>query len=106
MTIRDLTWSQGTLTTRGGRFAHDAFAEWVDLGPPLQRMELHEDELMSAGELYGIQDLLAAARRRGAEVIVTPPSPEAQRERERHRHRDRSQPFSRSGWTESESSHW
>ncbi len=82
VTLRNLTWKQGTLTTRGG-FMHSAFVEWIDFGPPLQRLELPEDELLSSGELYGLQELLAAARRRGAEVVVTPPSPDAERS---HRH--------------------
>ena len=89
VTIRELTWKHGTLTTGAG-FMHDAFVDWIDFGPPLQRMELPEDELMSAGELYGLQDLLAAARRKGAEVIVTPPSPEAERSHWR--------PFRRAGF--------
>lgn len=76
VSVRDLTWSKGTLTTRAG-FMHDAFVEWIEFGPPLQRMELPEDELVSEGELYRLQDLMAAARRKGAEVIVTPPSHEA-----------------------------
>ena len=91
VTIRELTWSKGTLTSRAG-FMHDAFVEWIDFGPPLQRMELPEDELVSSGELYGLQELLAAARRKGAEVVVTPPSQEVEQWRGRPR-------MSRPGWS-------
>ncbi|MDP2276438.1 MAG: hypothetical protein Q8N23_25855 [Archangium sp.] len=73
VTVRSLTWSQGKLTTRAG-LARDAFVEWVESGPPLTHMELSEDDILSAGELYGLRELLAAARRKGAEVILMPSS--------------------------------
>lgn len=71
VSLRSLTWSKGTLRT-SNRFSPDAFIEWIDSGPELRRMELPEDELVQAGELYLLLDVLAAARRRGAEVVVVP----------------------------------
>jgi hypothetical protein len=93
VTIRELTWSKGTLSTRSS-FMHDAFVEWVEFGPPLQRLELPEEELMSHGELYGLQELFAAARRKGAEIIVT-----GSTSTEEHRGR-RGSRLTRLGWSE------
>jgi hypothetical protein len=74
MTLRSLTWSQGILTARAG-FSRDAFVAWIENGPPLTRMEVCEDELLESGELYGLQDFLAAVRRKGAEVVLMPGQP-------------------------------
>ncbi len=71
VTVRSLTWSQGKLITRAG-LGHDAFLEWIEAGPPLTHLELSEDDILSAGELYGLRELLAAARKKGAEVILMP----------------------------------
>ncbi len=71
VSVRSLTWSQGKLTSRSG-FSHYAFADWIEAGPPLTHMELTEDDFFSPGELYALRELLAAARRKGAEVILVP----------------------------------
>lgn len=70
VTVGDLTWSSGTLTARAG-YIHGAFVEWVELGPPLVRMELEEDQLLCTGEKPRMQNLFAAARRKGAEIVLT-----------------------------------
>ena len=75
VTVRSLNWSQGRLSTRGS-FGHHAFVNWVESGPPLKQLELPENEYFSAGELYGLRELLAAARRKGAEVILMPANDE------------------------------
>lgn len=71
VTLRSMTWANGTLRTSDG-FIPDAFLDWIDFGPELRRMELPEDDLVQTGELYGLLEVLAAARRRGAEVVIVP----------------------------------
>lgn len=43
-----------------------------DLGPPLTHMEVSEDEFFPPGEPYGLRELLAASRPKGAEIILMP----------------------------------
>jgi hypothetical protein len=69
VTVGALTWSNGTLTSRA-HYLHGAFIEWVELGPPLVRLELEEDHLLGSGEKPRMQELFAAARRKGAEIVL------------------------------------
>lgn len=73
--LRSLTWAKGTLRT-GHFFSPDGFVEWIEAGPALRRMELGENELVESGELYGLLEVLAAARRKGAEIVVVPNAPQ------------------------------
>lgn len=71
VTLSPLTWSKGKLTARGGHLHHDCVS-WIELGPAISRMELSEDEFARTTELYELRDLFAAARQKGAEVVLVP----------------------------------
>lgn len=70
VTLSPLTWSKGKLTARDGQL-HSGYASWVEFGPAISRMELSEDEFAGT-ELYEQRDVFAAARHKGAEVVLIP----------------------------------
>jgi hypothetical protein len=75
VTICPLTWTADTLRVNE-MFGLEEYVESIDFGPPLKRLELLEDVLLEGGDLYRMGPALAAARRKGAEVIVVPGEPQ------------------------------
>lgn len=65
-----LSWSKGVL--RVNQLPSLDALEWIAAGPPLERLELEERRFDWEGLAYDLRDVFAAARARGAQVVVVP----------------------------------
>jgi len=74
VTIDSLTWTGGTLRADDCSWL-DHLLGSITFGPALKRMELAEDAVLHGGEFFGLGEALAAARLKGAEIVVVPGEP-------------------------------
>lgn len=73
--VQLLTWTRDKLRLHGGG-VDGYLAEWVSAGPAFKRLELPESTLYAERSIYGrgepsdIHEIIAAARGRGAEIVL------------------------------------